>query len=439
MPLPTHKLDYRNADDETGRYHRALHVLAILTTLTTFPLIFMGGLVTSHQAGMSVPDWPNSYGYNMFLFPPNQWVGGIIYEHTHRLMGTVVGFCAVLLVMVAWGVGAREAVRTRLMRLLVGCIVLTAVCGLLARLLTAGPAARLMPHLAVGFASLALVFLGAGLSRRRNASCSLRWLSVAALLAVLFQGALGGLRVVWVKLDLAIVHACVAQAFFCFAALIAILSSRRWTEQPPTPVAPTYRPLAIWACIAVSLIYGQLIVGAVMRHYQAGLAIPDLVLPYGHWLPPTSASELEPINNQRAWTLNLDPVTLTQIWLNFGHRLGAILVTAAVGIVIARVLSQHRREIVLIVPAIGLLGLIIAQVTLGLLTVYYRKPADITSFHVAGGALVLLCAFVLAVWAVHLHARQRTHLAEDAAALKSRRAAGNGLAPLDGGEVAPAS
>src|SRR6185369_2750197 len=73
----------------------------------------MGGLVTSHQAGMSVPDWPNSYGYNMFLFPPNQWVGGILYEHTHRLMGTVVGFLSIMLAASAYGpsrdAGARRA------------------------------------------------------------------------------------------------------------------------------------------------------------------------------------------------------------------------------------------------------------------------------------------------------------------------------------------
>ena len=74
----------------TGRCLAPPH-RAILTAAATFPLIFMGGLVTSHHAGMSVPDWPNSYGYNMFLFPPSKWVGGIFYEHTHRLMGTVVG------------------------------------------------------------------------------------------------------------------------------------------------------------------------------------------------------------------------------------------------------------------------------------------------------------------------------------------------------------
>ena len=75
----------------------------------------MGGLVTSHGAGMSVPDWPNSYGYNMFLFPPSQWVGGVLYEHTHRLMGTVVGFLSVMLTLFAWGPAAKNSTRRRLL------------------------------------------------------------------------------------------------------------------------------------------------------------------------------------------------------------------------------------------------------------------------------------------------------------------------------------
>src|SRR5947207_11938683 len=78
-------------------YIRSLHVIALLTATATFPLIFMGGLVTSHSAGMSVPDWPNSYGYNMFLFPPRLWIGGILYEHTHRMMGTAVGMLSIVL------------------------------------------------------------------------------------------------------------------------------------------------------------------------------------------------------------------------------------------------------------------------------------------------------------------------------------------------------
>src|SRR6188768_4006402 len=97
-------------------YNPKLHALAVLTAAATFPLIFMGGLVTSHGAGMSVPDWPNSYGYNMFLFPPSQWVGGIWYEHIHRLMGTVVGFCATLLVLQAFGVARHQTARRWLLR-----------------------------------------------------------------------------------------------------------------------------------------------------------------------------------------------------------------------------------------------------------------------------------------------------------------------------------
>src|SRR5207302_3454785 len=78
-------------------YKPSLHRVAMLTAVATFPLIFMGGLVTSHGAGMAVPDWPNSYGYNMFLFPVSKWIGGILYEHTHRLMATFVGVLVVAL------------------------------------------------------------------------------------------------------------------------------------------------------------------------------------------------------------------------------------------------------------------------------------------------------------------------------------------------------
>src|SRR5438094_7839178 len=148
-------------------YNRKLYAIALLTAIATFPLIFMGGLVTSHGAGMSVPDWPNSYGYNMFLFPPRLWIGGILYEHTHRLMGTVVGMLSIALAIVAWKTEQRRWVR---------------------------------------------------------------WLATSVLGAVIFQGVLGGLRVVLVKLDLAIIHACFAQAFFCLTALTVVVTSKWWID-----------------------------------------------------------------------------------------------------------------------------------------------------------------------------------------------------------------
>src|SRR5689334_2500649 len=75
---------------------------AVLTALATLALIALGGLVTSHGVGMSVPDWPTTYGYNMFLFPVSKWVGGIFYEHTHRLAASLVGFLTLILAVWLW-------------------------------------------------------------------------------------------------------------------------------------------------------------------------------------------------------------------------------------------------------------------------------------------------------------------------------------------------
>ncbi len=74
-------------------------------------LVGLGGLVTSHGAGMAVPDWPNTYGYNMFFFPVSQWVGGIFYEHTHRLVASGVGLLTVVLALWLYGRSARPFMR----------------------------------------------------------------------------------------------------------------------------------------------------------------------------------------------------------------------------------------------------------------------------------------------------------------------------------------
>jgi cytochrome c oxidase assembly protein subunit 15 len=292
---------------------------------------------------MSVPDWPNSYGYNMFLFPPRLWIGGILYEHTHRLMGTVVGMCSIALAIAAWKLESRQWVR---------------------------------------------------------------WLCYGVLGAVIFQGILGGLRVVLVQLDLAIVHACFAQAFFCLATLAAIVTSRWWRNAADLSASGDQaRGARLIFCGLACLfaVYAQLIVGATMRHYVAGLAIPDLPLAYGKVLPPTSNDQLATISSQRAFDLNLKPVTLTQIWLHFGHRIGAILVTAMILFVTAIVFRNCRQRPALFLPAIILLTLLLAQLTLGVLTVLYRKPADIASLHVAVGALVLVTTFTLTVIAMRLY------------------------------------
>src|SRR5881394_2034670 len=113
-----------------ARYIPTLHRLALLTAIATFPLIFMGGLVTSHGAGMSVPDWPNSYGYNMFTFPPSKWVGGIFYEHTHRLMGTVVGMLSIAMVIAAFKFENRSWIRNLAIAILLAVILQGVLGGL---------------------------------------------------------------------------------------------------------------------------------------------------------------------------------------------------------------------------------------------------------------------------------------------------------------------
>src|SRR5438477_1184898 len=190
---------------EDSGYNKGLHRVALIVAWATFPLIFIGGLVTSKDAGLSVPDWPNSYGYNMFLFPPRLWAGNILYEHTHRLYASFVGLLTIVLAAWAWFGERRRWVR---------------------------------------------------------------WLGVSCLSLVIVQGVLGGLRVVLLKLDLAIIHACVAQAFFCLTMLMCLVTSRWWMSAD----GPRDGRLIRLAVVTWIVVYLQLIVGATMRHYRAGLA-----------------------------------------------------------------------------------------------------------------------------------------------------------------------
>ena len=144
-----------------------LYWFAVLTALATLALIGIGGLVTSHEAGMSVPDWPTTYGYNMFLFPINKWLGGIFYEHSHRLLASLVGLMTTILAVWLW------------------------------------------------------------LKDRRP---WMAWLGVAAFLLVVAQGVLGGLRVTMHMDSLGIYHATIAQLFFVLTCAIALFTSRWWVN-----------------------------------------------------------------------------------------------------------------------------------------------------------------------------------------------------------------
>ena len=161
--------------------------------------------------------------------------------------------------------------------------------------------------------------------------------------------------------------------------------------------------LVILGLIATGTIYAQLILGALMRHNDAGLAIPDFPASYGKVLPPINATELKAINDWRAWSnepaLN-NRVTLSQIWLHFAHRAWAIVVAV---MVIAFVIAATRHSAELVHrPASVLAILLVVQFALGILTVLTRKPADLATAHVAVGALVLVSTFTITIRAIRL-------------------------------------
>lgn len=178
-----------------------------MVACATFPLIWVGGLVTTYDAGMAVPDWPSTYGYNLFLYPWQSWIAGpwdLFIEHGHRLLGSLVGMLAILLVATTW----------------------------------------------------------------RDSRRWLRALSIVALLMVIVQGLLGGQRVLLNDRRIAQLHGCVGPLFFAFAAMLTTCTSKWWTKPTSKDQKSTrsLRGLAIAAWVAFGLSVCQLLVGSQLRH-----------------------------------------------------------------------------------------------------------------------------------------------------------------------------
>ncbi len=199
-----------------------LHRFAKFVAGCTVLLVLAGSLVTSTGSGLSVPDWPTSYGWNMFTFPPSKWVGGILYEHGHRLIASTVGFLTIILAVWLW---------------------------------------------------------------RSESRRWMRWLGVAALGAVIAQGVLGGLTVkFFLPAPISTAHAGLAEIFFCMTVAIALFTSPRWIAGYDGHVLDD-SALRRLATATTTIIYCQILVGATMRHTGAGLAIPDFPLMFGHLWP----------------------------------------------------------------------------------------------------------------------------------------------------------
>lgn len=288
-----------------------LHRYATLLAFATLLLVAAGGMVTSTSSGLSVPDWPTTYGYNMFAFPASRMVGGIFYEHGHRLIASTVGLLTIGLVVFVWRVDPRQWMRR-----------------------------------------LALIALG----------------------AVVLQGVLGGLTVLYfLPAPISIAHAGLAQLFFALTISIALFTSRGWREPAARPAVSDDR-LRRRLTLLTAAVYLQILLGATMRHLGAGLSIPDFPFAMGHVLPPI-------------WTRS--------IAIHFAHRVGALIIIGIVLLNAGYIWRVHADRRELVRPSWLLVIAVALQVTLGAFVVLSGKQPVINTMHVATGAIVLAIGVVM--------------------------------------------
>ena len=225
-----------------------------------------------------------------------------------------------------------------------------------------------------------------------------RWVRVLATIAfllVIAQAILGGITVLFlIPLPIAMAHTAAANAFFCIVVALAIFTSPWFMETMPREESHLRIPLAKLSAITTGIIYLQILVGALMRHLGAGLAIPDFPASFGYAIPPL-------------WD--------EFIVVNFVHRCGAIIVTFFVAWTVARVLTSHRDEPQLRRPALALILLLTAQICLGAITIWSRRAVLPTTAHVAIGAAVLVTSLTLTIRTWRLYGIRGAKAAKQAA------------------------
>lgn len=299
--------------------NRGLHRFTVFVTCATLFLIVAGALVTSNDAGLSVPDWPTSFGR---LHPPMGMKGGIFYEHGHRQIATTVGFLTIILNIWLW---------------------------------------------------------------KREPRVWVRKLGLVALLAVIAQGGLGGLTVIYqLPWWISSAHACLAQLFFCTMVSLSVFTAPGWQQERETKTIEESGGWSVrYLCVAAfGLIFTQLVLGATLRH-------------------------------SATWDQHLP----TELLL--AHITGAVLVTLVLGYTIAATLRRYGDNAYLARPA-KLAAIVLGlQLILGVLTYLARRasPNDpqplnpmisLTVAHVACGALVLALTVILGLRAFRLLRSSKT-------------------------------
>lgn len=306
------------------------HRLALATAGVTMLLIFVGGVVTNTGSALAVPDWPTTFGHNMFTYPWERMVGGIFYEHSHRLLGSLVGMLTVALAL--W-------------------------------IALADP--------------------------RRW----MRRLGLLAVVAVIVQGILGGLRVVLLEHGFALIHACLAHAFLSLIVALAVFTSAGWQQRIPSPLAAG-SSLPTRALVTAALLYLQIVFGALLQHAGASFDV---------------------------------------------HLIGAGLASIAVVVLAGTTLSETPENDWLRRPVLLLLGLLMLQFALGIgaylgrFTEMQQAASPLTllilpTTHRIAGAAMLATSVVIALRALRLAGALTSDFAIELDGLRTAGQKGRALA-----------
>jgi len=309
-------------------------------------LILLGALVKSTESGLSVPDWPTTYGKFMFTYPLNKMAGGIKYEHTHRMLASLVGLLTLLLTV--W------------------------------------------------------------LLRIKSIPVWIKRLGIFAFVACVAQGIIGGLTVLnFLPVWLSTFHGVLGQTLLMLVVFIAYALSierhQRWNIEEES-----YNPKFLrFSLLLMAMVYVQLVIGNIMRHAQAGLAIPDFPTMGWTYFPTFDQAWLNRVNQWR-FENNLDPVNLGQVMVHLLHRFWALLILLKL-LWLNKIAYKDCLDRPLVLKSLYWLNMaVILQITLGISTVLSNKEVYTTTTHVTVGAIVLALSLLMVLRAAPLTWRQFT-------------------------------